>query len=55
MLYLEDLAEDETYEFAFITSPLKIRGATASPIRPNGVPYTELIPLNEEQNWQYEQ
>jgi kynurenine formamidase len=33
-LNLERLAADKVYEFAFIASPLKIRGATGSPIRP---------------------
>jgi kynurenine formamidase len=33
-LWLEDLAKDQVYEFLFIASPLKLRGGTASPIRP---------------------
>jgi kynurenine formamidase len=33
-LNLEQLAAARVYEFAFIASPLKIRGATGSPIRP---------------------
>lgn len=33
-LWLEDLAKDQVYEFLFIASALKMRGATASPIRP---------------------
>jgi kynurenine formamidase len=33
-MWLEDLAKDQVYEFLFIASPLKIRGGTASPIRP---------------------
>ncbi|HZD95413.1 MAG TPA: cyclase family protein [Candidatus Sulfotelmatobacter sp.] len=33
-LNLEELAADRVYEFAFVASPLKIRGATGSPIRP---------------------
>ena len=33
-LWLEDLAKDQVYEFLLIASPLKMRGATASPIRP---------------------
>ncbi|HEY7403387.1 MAG TPA: cyclase family protein [Candidatus Angelobacter sp.] len=33
-LNLEKLAADRVYEFAFLASPLKIRGATGSPIRP---------------------
>lgn len=34
VLWLEDLAKEQVYEFLFIASPLKLRGATASPIRP---------------------
>ncbi len=33
-VWLEDLAKDRVYEFLFIASPLKLRGGTASPIRP---------------------
>jgi kynurenine formamidase len=33
-LWLEELAKDQVYELLFIASPLKMRGATASPIRP---------------------
>jgi kynurenine formamidase len=33
-LNLEQLAADRVYEFGFVASPLKIRGATGSPIRP---------------------
>lgn len=33
-MWLEELAKDRVYEFLFIASPLKMRGATASPIRP---------------------
>lgn len=36
-LNLEDLAAAAIYEFLFIALPLKIRGATASPIRPIAV------------------
>lgn len=38
VLWLEDLAKDQVYEFLFIASPLKIRGGTASPIRPLAIP-----------------
>jgi kynurenine formamidase len=38
VLWLEDLAKDQVYEFIFIASPLKLRGATASPIRPLAIP-----------------
>lgn len=34
---LEELARDRVYEFLFIALPLKIRGGTASPIRPIAV------------------
>lgn len=34
VLDLEPLAADRVYEFAFVAAPLKIRGATGSPIRP---------------------
>jgi kynurenine formamidase len=37
-LWLEELAKDQVYEFVFIASPLKMRGATASPIRPFAIP-----------------
>jgi kynurenine formamidase len=37
-LWLEDLAKDRVYEFLFIATPLKMRGATASPIRPIAIP-----------------
>ena len=33
-LLLERLAADRVYEFAFIATPLKLNGATGSPIRP---------------------
>lgn len=35
---LEKLAEDEVYEFAFIAASLKLRGASASPMRPIAIP-----------------
>jgi len=34
---LEDIATDGVYEFLFMASPLKIRGGTASPVRPVAV------------------
>ena len=37
-LWLEDLSKDKVYEFLFIASPLKLRGGTASPIRPLAIP-----------------
>jgi kynurenine formamidase len=33
-LNLEELSRDRVYEFVFVATPLKIRGATGSPIRP---------------------
>src|SRR5712691_4394447 len=33
-LFLEELARDRCYEFTFICLPLKLRGATGSPVRP---------------------
>ena len=33
-MYLEQLAEEKIYEFVFFASPLKIRGGSASPLRP---------------------
>jgi kynurenine formamidase len=36
-MYLEELAADETYEFLFVVSPLKVRGGTGSPVRPIAV------------------
>ncbi len=38
LLWLEDLAKDQIYEFAFIAAPIKMRGATGSPIRPLALP-----------------
>ncbi len=33
-LYLEELARERCYEFGFIVQPLKLNGATGSPVRP---------------------
>lgn len=38
-LFLEELAADGVYEFAFIAAPLKLRGASGSPLRPLALPY----------------
>jgi kynurenine formamidase len=35
---LEEIAAEELYEFAFVGAPLKIRGATAAPLRPFALP-----------------
>jgi len=37
-MWLEDLAKDQVYEFAFLATPLKLRGATGSPLRPLAIP-----------------
>jgi kynurenine formamidase len=33
-VYLEELARDRRWEFAFVGAPLKFQGATGSPLRP---------------------
>ncbi len=38
LVYLEDLAQDQIYEFAFIGGSLKLRGSDAAPIRPIAFP-----------------
>ncbi len=38
LVWLEDLSAEAVYEFLFIASPLKMRGATASPLRPIAIP-----------------
>ncbi|MFT4582197.1 MAG: kynurenine formamidase [Gammaproteobacteria bacterium] len=38
LVWLEELAEDKIYEFALIAAPIKIRGATGSPMRPIALP-----------------
>lgn len=37
-MYLEELAKDKVYEFAFIAASLKLRGASGSPMRPLAIP-----------------
>lgn len=37
----EELAADRVYEFCFLGTPLKIRGATGTPLRPLAFPYSE--------------
>ncbi len=39
-LFLEDLARDQRYEFTFICLPLKLCGATGSPVRPIAIAST---------------
>lgn len=38
---LEELAVEECYEFAFVSAGLKLRGATAAPMRPLAMPLRE--------------
>jgi len=38
ILNLEGLSRDRVYEFAFIAAPIRLRGATGSPLRPVGMP-----------------
>lgn len=38
---LEQLAKDRIYHFAFIGTPLKLRGADAAPLRPIAIPYAD--------------
>lgn len=37
-MYLEELARDQVYEFAFMAASLKLRGASGSPMRPIAIP-----------------
>lgn len=37
-MYLEELARDEVYAFAFIAASLKLKGASGSPMRPIALP-----------------
>ena len=38
VVWLEDLAKDQVYEFVFIASGLKLSGASSSPVRPLAIP-----------------
>jgi kynurenine formamidase len=38
-LWLEELAAERIYEFGFIGGPLKLAGATGSPLRPMAIPF----------------
>ncbi|GJM35846.1 MAG: polyketide cyclase [Saprospiraceae bacterium] len=40
-MFLEELSVDKIYEFAFIASSLKLRGASGSPIRPIAIPVSK--------------
>lgn len=37
-MYLEELSRDKIYEFAFVATSLKLRGASAAPMRPIAIP-----------------
>lgn len=37
-MFLEELAGDKVYQFAFIAASLKLKGASASPMRPMAIP-----------------
>ena len=36
--FLEELARDRVYQFAFFGAPLRLRGATGSPLHPWAMP-----------------
>ena len=38
MAYLDELAADKLYEFAFFGACIKLRGATGAPMRPVAMP-----------------
>jgi kynurenine formamidase len=38
LLDLELLARDDVYTFCFVVAPIRLRGATGSPVRPLAVP-----------------
>lgn len=43
VVHLEDLAEEELYEFCYVGACLRLRGATAGPIRPLAFPLTQKL------------
>jgi kynurenine formamidase len=40
-LWLEELAESEVSEFAFLAFPLKLLGSTGMPVRPIALPFSD--------------
>ncbi|GAB3009245.1 cyclase family protein [Cyclobacterium sediminis] len=38
-MFLEELAGDKVYQFAFIAASLKLKGASAAPMRPMAIPF----------------
>ena len=49
LVYLEELARDGVYEFAFLGGSLKLRGADAAPIRPIAIPLGPVSTVETEQ------
>jgi len=49
LVYLEELARDGVYEFAFLGGSLKLRGADAAPIRPIAIPLRPVSTVKTEQ------
>jgi kynurenine formamidase len=45
-LFLEELARDQCYEFTFVCLPLKLRGATGSPVRPMAIVSKGTVQMN---------
>lgn len=41
VLWLEELAQEHLYEFAFFGAPLRLRGSTGSPMRPFAIPFAK--------------
>lgn len=46
-MYLEELSRDKIYEFAFIATSLKLRGASAAPMRPIAFPIISKLKRHE--------
>ena len=45
LAFLDELARDGVYEFAFIGSSLRFRGASAAPMRPIALPLRAARPV----------
>ncbi len=41
VMMLEELAQENVYEFAFFGAPLRLRGSTGSPMRPVAIPFAK--------------
>jgi kynurenine formamidase len=41
MAYLDDLVQEQIYEFAFFGACIKLRGATGAPMRPVAMPLSK--------------